>query len=86
MYDIDADLHEGTLAAVRSWADKRLKEGMPPIPLAVAMLSVAVSTGLTQDGPYVRAQLLRWMADRLERGGIAPLDMGEERLPSLHLH
>ena len=74
MSDADPNLHGAVvaMAAVRRWADERLKEGMAPGPLAMAMLSVAVSTGLAQDGPHVWAQILRSMADTLEQGGIVP--------------
>jgi hypothetical protein len=69
-----AGLHDAALAtaAARRWADERLKEGVAPGALATAMLSVAVSTGLAQDGPHVWAEILRRMADTLEQGGIVP--------------
>jgi hypothetical protein len=84
--DIDADLHETGLAltAARRWADERLRKGVPPAPLAIAMVSVGIGVGLAQDGPYVWARLLRSLADTLEQGGVVPLDVNEDRLPSNH--
>ena len=74
MSDADPDLHGAVVAtaAARRWADERLEDGMAPGSLAMAMLSVAISTGLAQEGPHVWAQILRSMADTLEQGGIVP--------------
>jgi hypothetical protein len=84
--DIEANLHEAGLAlmAARRWADERLRDGMPPAPLAIAMVSVGISSGLAQDGAYVWARLLQGLADTLEQAAVVPRDVTQDRYVSNH--
>jgi hypothetical protein len=84
--DIEANLHEAGLAlrAARRWADERLRDGMPPVPLAIAMVSVGIGVGLAQDGPYVWARLLRGLADTLEQGGSVTRGLNQDGCLSNH--
>ena len=84
--DIDADIHGAVLAvtAARHWANQRLKEGVRPGPLAIAMVSAGVGLGLAQDGACVWARLLRGIADTLEQGGVVPVATSEDKFLGNH--